>query len=78
MKKNKVLTNSAKYSIEEKKTESQTFVTVLTIINVVSNDYGSYLCVAHSEMGNVTEKAILSGKRKYYNKNHHNKTQISN
>jgi len=60
--KNKVLTNSAKYSMEEKKTESQTFVTVLTIINVVSNDYGSYLCVAHSEMGNVTEKAILSGK----------------
>ena len=50
--------------MEEKKIESQTFVSVLTITNVVSNDYGSYLCVAQSEMGNVTEKAILSGKRK--------------
>lgn len=65
MKDNVDIADSSKYKIEFRKESSQYYVSVLTINNVASVDYGSYLCEARSEIGAIAEKATLSGKRKY-------------
>ena len=54
--------NSTKYGLELKKDIDQEYVSVLTVNEVVSKDYGQYLCEARSEIGTSAEKALLSGK----------------
>lgn len=54
--------NSTKYKLELTKKDSRTYISTLIINDVISKDYGSYLCEARSEIGATAEKAVLSGK----------------
>jgi len=53
------IVNSTKYGLEFKRDTqvSQEYVSVLTVRDVVSKDYGQYLCEARSEIGASAEKA---------------------
>lgn len=59
---NEAIAKSKKYEIEEKTADGQIYISVLTVKDVASSDYGSYLCEARSEIGAIAEKAVLSGK----------------
>jgi hypothetical protein len=58
--------NGTKYTITSSKSDSQTFVSTLTVHSVVSIDYGTYLCEARNDIGSTLAKALLSGKRMFY------------
>ena len=63
---NVAIGKSSKYEIEERSEAGQVFVSVLTVREVASSDYGAYLCEARSEIGAIAEKAVLSGKRECF------------